>query len=88
MIDHTGAPGGAHPGGTAASDTHGDMGDMARWIWCGAAGVMAILGLFVSAGASEPVGRWGGIVFFIVAVLFVMHQVKLSFDDAEAQAKH
>jgi hypothetical protein len=49
---------------------------------------MAILGLFVSAGASEPVGRWGGIVFFVVAVLFIMHQVKLSFDHAEAQGEH
>lgn len=72
----------------AGNGGHGDMGDVARWIWCGAAGLMAILGLFVSAGASEPVGRWGGIAFFIVAVLFVIHQVKISFDEAEAQARH
>lgn len=71
-------------GGTGS----GDMGEVARWIWCGAAALMAILGLFVSAGASEPVGRWGGIAFFVVAVLFVMHQVKLSFDHAEASRGH
>ena len=50
MIDHTGAHGGAHLGGTAASDApHGDMGDVARWIWCGAAGLMAVAALFVAS---------------------------------------
>lgn len=65
----------------------GGMGEVGRWIWCGATALMGILGLFVSAGASEPVGRWGGIAFFVVAVLFILHQVKLSFDHAEAQGE-
>lgn len=64
------------------------MGNVATWIWCGATGVMAILGLFVSAGASDPVGYWGGLAFFAAAVLFIMYQVKQRFDHAEAQARH
>lgn len=62
------------------------MEDVARWIWCGFTGVMAVLGLFVAAGATSPVAYWGGIGFFIVAVLFILHQVKLAFDQGETQA--
>ena len=62
------------------------MENVARWIWCGAAAIMAVLGLFVAAGATNPVGYWGGIGFFAVAVLFVMLQIKLAFDHGEAQA--
>jgi hypothetical protein len=63
------------------------MEDTARWIWSGFTGLMAILGLFVAAGATNPVGYWGGIGFFVFAVLFILYQVKLAFDHAEAHGQ-
>lgn len=62
------------------------MEDVARWVWCGFVGILAVLGLFVAAGAGDAVGYWGGLGFFVVAVLFILHQVKLAFDHGERQA--
>jgi len=64
------------------------MENVARWVWCGVTAVMAVLALFVASGASGPVGYWGGLGFFVVAVLFIMHQIKQAFDQAEAEAHH
>jgi hypothetical protein len=82
MIDHT------HGGTDAGRTAHGDMGDVARWIWCGATGLMAIAALFVAARATNPVGYYGGIGFFVVAFLFIMFHVKRSFDLAEGGGHH
>jgi hypothetical protein len=62
------------------------MEDVARWVWCGITAVMAVLGLFVAADATNPVAYWGGLGFFVVAVLFIMLQIKQAFDHGEAQA--
>lgn len=62
------------------------MGNVAVWVWCGAVVIMGLLGLFVASNATSPVAYWGGLGFFVVAVLFVMHQVKLAFDHGETQA--
>ncbi len=84
MIDHAGTHGGAHRAGTASGDAaHGDMGDVARWVWCGVTALMGIVALFVAARSTNPVGYYGGIGFFIVAFLFIMFHVKRAFDHAE-----
>ncbi|MGH6933983.1 MAG: hypothetical protein ACREEE_16320 [Dongiaceae bacterium] len=55
---------------------------MGRWIWCGLAGLFAIIALFVSAagGAHSPVAYYGGLGFFVFCLLFIMFHVKQSFD--------
>ncbi|MBX6323545.1 MAG: hypothetical protein IRY94_17130 [Rhodospirillaceae bacterium] len=58
--------------------------EAARWIWCGLVAVMGIVGLFVAAGsAHNVVSYWGGIGFFVFAVLFILLQIKLGFDERE-----
>lgn len=52
-----------------------------RILWMGAVGLMAVVGLFVaSRGAHNPVSYWGGLGFFVFAVLFVFYQIKTYFD--------
>lgn len=43
--------------------------------------VMAIGGLFVAANAGHGVPYYGGLFFFLFAVLFVFHLIRVSFDD-------
>jgi hypothetical protein len=60
------------------------MGGSAKWIWCGLVVLMGLAGLFVAARSGEnPVPYWGGILFFVFAILFTLHQVKTSFDHRE-----
>jgi hypothetical protein len=59
------------------------MGDSARWVWTGLVAIMGVMGLFVAAGAENPVGYWGGIGFFVFAFLFIMLQIKTGFDHRE-----
>ena len=60
------------------------MGDSARWIWCGLVALMGLVGLFVAArSGANPAGYWGGIGFFVFAVLFTLLQVKNGFDERE-----
>lgn len=68
-------------GGTAGT---AGMDDFARWVWCGAVGLMGIVGLFVASGAQTgTVGYWGGIAFFAFAILFIILQIKVHFDHVE-----
>jgi hypothetical protein len=56
----------------------------ANWVLGGIAGVLGMGGLFVSArsGVHAPVGYWGGLVFFAIALLIVFYLVKLALDEA------
>ena len=57
------------------------------WIWGGLVALFGIIGLFVSAraGAEEAVAYYGGLAFFIFAVLFILLLMKKGFDHREAQ---
>jgi hypothetical protein len=57
----------------------------ANWVLGGIAGVLGMGGLFVAArsGVHAPVGYWGGLAFFAIALLIVFYMVKLALDEAE-----
>jgi hypothetical protein len=48
-----------------------------------AAGVMGIVGLFVAERAGHGVPYYGGLVFFVFAILFIFLLLKHSFDREE-----
>lgn len=52
-------------------------------ILAGAAGVMGIVGLFVAQRAGHGVPYYGGLVFFVFAMLFVFLVIKHAYDRAE-----
>jgi hypothetical protein len=58
-----------------------------KWISGGLVALFGIIGLFVSAraGGEEAVAYYGGLVFFVFAVLFILLLVKKGFDHQEAQ---
>ncbi len=63
--------------------------ETARWIWCGLVALMGVVGLFVAASSSNnPVSYWGGVGFFVFAVLFILLQIKLGFDQRERHQGH
>jgi hypothetical protein len=57
-----------------------------KWIWGGLVALFGVIGLFVSAraGAEEAVAYYGGLAFFIFAVLFILLLMKKGFDHEEA----
>ncbi len=59
-----------------------------KWIWSGCVALMGIAGLFVAARGGHSVPYWGGLGFFVFAVLFVFFQIKRSFDHAERGHRH
>ena len=52
-------------------------------VLCGAVAIMGIVGLFVAERAGHGVPYYGGLTFFIFAVLFVFLLIKHSYDRAE-----
>ncbi len=52
-------------------------------VLAGAAGVMGIVGLFVAQRSGHGVPYYGGLVFFVFAVLFVFLLIKHVFDRQE-----
>lgn len=56
------------------------MNHLGNWILGGATTVMAVGGLFVAARAGYGVAYYGGLAYFLFAVLFVMLLVKASYD--------
>lgn len=50
---------------------------------CGLVAIMGILGLFVAERAGHGVPYYGGLTFFVFAVLFVFLLIKHGFDRAE-----
>ena len=52
-------------------------------VLCGAVAIMGIVGLFVAQRAGHGVPYYGGLTFFVFAVLFVFLVIKHGFDKAE-----
>src|SRR5258708_27550920 len=50
---------------------------------CGLVAIMGIAGLFVAQRAGHGVPYYGGLTFFVFAVLFIFLVIKHSFDRAE-----
>jgi hypothetical protein len=64
-------------------------GESGRWVWCGLVALMGLVGLFIAARSGEsPVPYWGGIGFFVFAVLFTLLQIKQAFDHHEQRQHH
>lgn len=61
----------------------GRVPDARNWVLGGLASILGLGGLFVAARSSDPVGYYGGLVFFAIGVLTVFYLVKLAFDEAE-----
>jgi hypothetical protein len=57
----------------------------ATWVLGGISAFLGLGGLFVAArsGPHAPVGYYGGIVFFLIALLIVFYLIKLALDEAE-----
>jgi len=56
---------------------------MGSYPLAGFAGIMGLVGLFVSAHSGHGAPYYGGIVFFAFAVLYVFLMIKHAFDKAE-----
>jgi hypothetical protein len=66
----------------------GRMGNAGTWIWSGLVALMGLAGLFVAARGEHGVPYWGGLVFFVFAVLFIFYMIKRGFDHAERHGAH
>ncbi len=56
------------------------MGTVGKWILSGVVGLLGLLGLFVAAGAHSGPVYYAGLLLFVVAVGFVMYQIKRAYD--------
>lgn len=56
------------------------MNHFGNWVLGFVTCVLAVGGLFVAARGGEGVPYWGGVGFFLFAVLFVFLLIKVSFD--------
>ena len=54
-----------------------------NWVLGSATGIMSLGGLFVAANAGFGVAYYGGLLFFLFAVLFVLFLVKVDFDEGK-----
>lgn len=56
----------------------------ANWVLGGIAGFLGLGGLFVASrsGVHDPVGYYGGLVFFAISLLIVFYLVRLALDGA------
>jgi hypothetical protein len=52
-------------------------------VLCGAVAIMGIVGLFVAERAGHGAAYYGGLTFFVFAVLFVFLLIKHGYDKAE-----
>ena len=65
-----------------ASDQH-ESSIFNTMVLAGAAGVMGIVGLFVAERSGHGVPYYGGLVFFVFAILFVFLLIKHAYDRQE-----
>ncbi len=56
------------------------MKQLGNWIMGATTAVMAVGGLFVAANSGHGVAYYGGLLFFLFAVFFVFHLIRVSFD--------
>lgn len=68
-----------------AGEPKGAMGDMGKWVAGALGGVVALIGLFFAANASDDGVYYAGLVIFLVGVIFVFYQLKRGLDAAEAE---
>lgn len=54
-----------------------------NWVLGSVTAVMGVAGLFVSSRAGHGVAYYGGLLFFLFAVLFVILLIKVDYDDAK-----
>ncbi|MBI1208495.1 MAG: hypothetical protein GC191_14580 [Azospirillum sp.] len=59
---------------------------MGKWILGGVTGLIGMLGLFLSSRAADETFYYGGLIAFVVAIIFIFGMVKSAFDRAEARA--
>jgi hypothetical protein len=52
-------------------------------VWSGAVAIMGLVALFIAAHAGHGVAYYGGLAFFIFAVLFIFLMIKRGYDKAE-----
>jgi cytochrome c oxidase subunit 2 len=69
----------------AGVSTIGRIVDARNGVLGGFTAILGLCGLFVAAhsGVGNPVGYYGGLVFFVISVLIVFYLMKLTFDEAE-----
>lgn len=58
---------------------------MDKWVAGALGGVIALIGLFFAASASDDGVYYAGLVIFLVGVIFVFYQLKRGLDAAEAE---
>lgn len=73
------------PPARGAGKPKGAMGDMGKWVAGALGGVVALIGLFFAANASDDGVYYAGLVIFLVGVIFVFYQLKRGLDAAEAE---
>jgi len=56
------------------------MKQLGNWIMGAVTAIMAVGGLFVAANAGHGVAYYGGLFFFLFAVLFVFHLIRVTSD--------
>lgn len=56
------------------------MNHFGNWVMGAASAIMAVGGLFVAANSSGGVGYYGGLGFFVFAVLLTFLFIKISTD--------
>jgi hypothetical protein len=64
------------------------MGNASNWVLSGLVALMGLAGLFVAARGGHSMPYWGGLAFFLFAVLFVFYMIKRGFDHAEHRNSH
>ncbi len=60
------------------------MGNMGKWVAGGLGGLVALVGLFFAANATDNGAYYGGLVIFLVGVSFIFYQLKRGLDAAES----
>jgi uncharacterized membrane protein len=55
---------------------------MGNWVLGSVTAVMGVCGLYVSSHTGFGVAYYGGLLFFLFAVLFIFHLIKIGYDEA------
>jgi uncharacterized membrane protein YtjA (UPF0391 family) len=58
------------------------MNFVSNWVMGVITAVMGLSGLFVAANAGHGIAYQGGLLFFVFAMLFVFHLIRVSYDHA------
>ena len=59
------------------------MNHMDNWIMGAVTALLGVGGLFVASNAGHGLAYYGGLLFFVFAILLVFHFIRVSFDHAE-----